>query len=137
MVRAHAGSVDGAPVDMTANRGTWEMFYILRDDTDATKIYLKSTAHANYLSESWHYWCPSFCHLRKGLMIGSQHVLPSGSTSIGHWELIDVGNNKYNIKNKQSGNYLGGTPQENGQVYGQLFASTDETWELEPFGYSL
>ena len=137
VVRAHGGSAEGASVDMTANRNTHEMFYILRDDTDATKVYLKSFAHGTFLVESYMYWCPGFCHLRKAMTVGSQYVQIPGSTNNGHWEIIDVGNNKYNIKNKASGTYLAGSPHENGVVFAQQFASTCETWELEPFGYSL
>ena len=71
------------------------------------------------------------------MTVGSQYVQIPGSTNNGHWEIIDVGNNKYNIKNKASGTYLAGSPHENGVVFAQQFASTCETWELEPFGYSL
>ena len=139
VVRAHGGSAEGASVDMTANRNTHEMFYILRDDTDATKVYLKSFAHGTFLVESYMYWCPGFCHLRKAMTVGSQYVQIPGSTTTnyGHWELIDVGNYKYNIKNKLYGTYLAGSPHENGVVFAQHFASTYETWELQPFGYSL
>ena len=120
VVRSYPGS--DATIDMTANRGPWEVFTATHNGHDKSKMYLKNVAHNNYIM---------FRSTYDGL--GLRHVNTGPGPSL--WEqaeLIDLGNGKFNIKSQHWNNhlYLSGQPMEGGMVFGQNFPSTWEEWVL-------